>query len=300
VTWRRAVLATGVLLLGAVGCGDGRGPSSPEPDQAGRADRHEAAAPAVATADDRGSFSVPCTYSHSAGDDPIVHHDHASVSHEHDFFGATTTDSHSTSDSLLAGETTCRSVADRSAYWAPQLLDAGRPVAPTEVVAYYRTPVGVDARNVEPLPNGLEMIAGDADSTAEQDPRVSSWSCGPAGPKQPQPFQCPQRGAGLQLNLVFPVCWDGTNLGSADHRSHLATVVRADDGTAACPDSHPVVLPEVTVEVRYPPMAAPGPFTLASGPVTGGHGDILVAWDQDHLASEVETCLRANRRCDVP
>lgn len=295
MTWRRAVLATAALLLGAAGCGDGRASSpdaSPPAEASGR--------PAVATAEDRGSFSVPCTYSHSAGDDPIVHHDHGSASHMHDFFGAATTDSHSTGDSLLAGETTCRSVADRSAYWAPQLRDGGQPVTPTEVVAYYRTPVGVDARTVEPLPNGLEMIAGDADATTGQDSRVSSWSCGPAGPKQPEPFHCPQRGAGLQLNLVFPTCWDGENLGSADHRSHLAAVVRADDGTAACPASHPVVLPEVTVEVRYPPMAGPGPFTLASGPVTGGHGDILVAWDQDHLAGEVDTCLRANRRCDVP
>jgi hypothetical protein len=290
-----ALVASLALALAACGGGGGApgAQDAPGGDASGR--------PAVATASDRGSFNVPCAYSHSAGDDPIVHHDHGSISHQHDFFGATTTDSHSTSETLMAGETTCRSVADRSAYWAPQLRDAGRPVTPTEVVAYYRTPVGMDARHVEPLPNGLEMIAGDAEAASAQDPAVSSWSCGPAGRKQPVPFYCPARGAALQLNLVFPSCWDGRNLGSPDHRSHLATVVPAGgDDRVACPDSHPVALPEVAVEVRYPPLVDPGPFTLASGPVTGGHGDVLVAWDQAHLAGEVTTCLTANRRCDVP
>ena len=253
----RAAALLASLALALAACGAGGGSASPGADASGRA--------AVATPADRGSFNVPCEYSHSAGDDPIVHHDHGSISHQHDFFGATTTDSHSTSETLMAGDTTCRSVADRSAYWAPQLSDAGRPVTPTEVVAYYRTPVGMDARDVEPLPNGLEMIAGDAEATTAQDPAVSSWSCGPAGRKEPVPFHCPARGAALQLNLVFPSCWDGQNLGSVDHRSHLASVVPAGgDGRVTCPDSHPVALPEVSVEVRYPPLADAGPFTLAS------------------------------------
>lgn len=300
---RLAAIVTG-LWLAVAACGGGAGGDRADGGPAGGADRAGVTGrPAVATPDERGSFSVPCAYSHSAGDDPIVHHDHGSISHRHDFFGATTTDSHSTSESLMAGDTTCRSVADKSAYWAPQLLDGGRPVEPFEVVAYYRVPVGMDAREVQPLPNGLEMIAGDAEATEPQDPAVSSWSCGPAGPREPVPFRCPSRGAGLQLNLVFPACWDGVNLGSDDHRSHLAAVVRARgdaDARASCPDHHPVALPEVTVEVRYPPLADTGALTLASGPVTGGHGDILVAWDQDHLAAEVATCLAANRRCDVP
>ena len=144
------------------------------------------------------------------------------------------------------------------------------------------------------------MIAGDAEATTAQDPAVSSWSCGPAGRKEPVPFHCPARGAALQLNLVFPSCWDGQNLGSVDHRSHLASVVPAGGDRVTCPDHHPVALPEVSVEVRYPPLADASVNGPASGPVTGGHGDVLVAWDQDHLAGEVTTCLTANRRCDVP
>jgi Domain of unknown function (DUF1996) len=250
------------------------------------------------TAGDRGSFSVACEYSHSANDDPIVHAGHRGTSHRHDFFGATTTNAGSTAASLMAGGTTCRSVADRSAYWAPALEAGGRAVTPTHVQAYYRTPVGTDARLVRPLPNGLEMIAGDAEATDAQDPAVVRWSCGVAGDASPVPRRCAGPGAELRLRLVFPQCWDGEHLRSADHLGHLARLPEA-EGERGCPASHPVLLPETTVEVRYPTDLPPGDLTLASGPATGGHGDLLVAWDQDHLAGEVDTCLHRNLRCDV-
>jgi hypothetical protein len=248
---------------------------------------------------------VACGYSHSADDDPIVHAGHHGMSHRHDFFGATTTDAGSTAASLMAGGTTCRSVADRSAYWSPALLAGGRPVTPTHVQAYYRTPVGADAESVRPLPNGLEMIAGDATATAAQDPAVVHWSCGVQGDASPVPRRCAGEGAELRLVLVFPQCWDGEHLRSADHVSHVARlpqVAEAAGGAAVerrCPASHPVLLPETTVEVRYPTDLPPGQLSLASGPATGGHGDLLVAWDQAHLAAEVDTCLHRNLRCDV-
>jgi hypothetical protein len=226
------------------------------------------------------------------------------MSHRHDFFGATTTDAGSTAASLMAGGTTCRSVADRSAYWSPALLAGGRPVTPTHVQAYYRTPVGTDAGRVRPLPNGLEMIAGDAAATRAQDPAVVRWSCGVRGDASPVPRRCAGAGAELRLVLVFPQCWDGEHLRSADHVSHLAylpEVADGPDGAAErrCPASHPVLLPETTVEVRYPTDLPPGELALASGPATGGHGDLLVAWDQARLAAEVDTCLHRNLRCDV-
>ena len=53
------------------------------------------------------------------------------------------------------------------------------------------------------------------------------------------------------------------------------------------------------MELRYPSDGSDAPLTLASGPVTGGHGDALLAWDEDHVAAEVATCLTHNRNCDV-
>ena len=255
---------------------------------------HEVNGALVATADDRGSFNTPCAYSHSAPDDPIVHAGMSGMSHRHDFFGAVTTSSSSDVPSLLAGGTTCRSVADHSAYWAPSLLSGGVPVEPIEVNAYYRVPVGADASSVTAPPNGLEMIAGSADATAPQDTSVVSWACGNSSDYSPVPLNC-SAGAEQRLRLRFDPCWDGEHLRSADHRSHLAPL--SSGGT--CPESHPVLLPEITLELRYPSDGSTAPLTLASGPVTGGHGDALLAWDEDHIAGEVQTCLTHNRRCDV-
>jgi hypothetical protein len=248
----------------------------------------------IATASDQGSFSTPCGYSHSASDDPIVHPGHGGVSHRHDFFGATSTDAGSDAESLLAGDTTCRSVADRSAYWAPSLLAGGQPVAPTGLLAYYRVPVGADARQVEAPPNGLEMIAGDGSARDAQDPGVVRWQCGFMPEVSAVPQRCPV-GMDLRLFLTFDPCWNGDDLASSGHRSHLAPL--GDGGT--CPESHPVLIPQLMLELRYNTDGAAGELSLASGPLTGGHGDALLAWDEEHIGREVELCLQANRSCDV-
>lgn len=288
------VMVAGTLALGG-GAGGGDGGSG----GGGRGDDGDVAL--VAGVDRRGSFSVPCDLSHSAPDDPIVHRDHHGRSHRHDFFGATTTEASSTAATLVAGGTTCRSVFDKSAYWVPALLAGGRPVEPTRVVAYYRTPVGVDARQVAPPPNGLEMVAGDATADEAQDPSIVRWSCGVAGDASPVPPHCPAR-AELRVRVTFAPCWDGENLRAADHVGHLARLPGTDEQRAvtgaACPASHPVLLPEITLEVRYREVPG-GALGLASGWPTGGHGDVLVAWDRAHLAAEVDICLRRNLSCDV-
>lgn len=248
----------------------------------------------VATASDQGSFSTPCAYSHSAPDDPIVHPGHVGMSHRHDFFGATTTEAGSDAESLLAGGTTCRSVADRSAYWAPSLLAGGEPVTPSGLLAYYRVPVGADARLVEVPPNGLQMIAGDGAATEPQPAQIVRWQCGFMPDVGAVPQRCPA-GMDLRLFLTFDPCWNGEDLASPDHRSHLAPL--DDDG--ACPGSHPVLIPQLMLELRYNLDGTTGDVALASGPAIGGHGDALLAWDEEHISGEVELCLRRNRSCDV-
>src|SRR3546814_9394577 len=88
-------------------------------------------------------FKVECGWSHTATDDPIVHHGHPGRSHLHDFFGNTATDARSTPESLVGGDTTCQNKLDTAAYWAPALLRDGEALRPTGSVAYYRPGVGV-------------------------------------------------------------------------------------------------------------------------------------------------------------
>lgn len=297
------VVALSAALLVAACSGDVDGQATSGDVPGGEAAQEgEASGVLVATEDQRGSFMTPCEHSHFGPDDPIVHAGHTGASHMHEFFGATATDASSTAESLLAGETTCRSAADRSAYWVPALFVDGEQVKPQEVIAYYRVPLGADARQVQVPPNGLEMIAGDQDAEAPQDPEVVHWSCGTSDEQSPVPTPC-WPGAQPLFRLAFAPCWDGENLRSPDHHSHLARL--GDDGS--CPESHPVLLPELTLEVRYPDtggLASPGPqpdVALASGsiPITGSHGDALLAWDEEFITGEVETCLQDNLYCDV-
>ncbi|MEZ5258374.1 MAG: DUF1996 domain-containing protein [Ilumatobacteraceae bacterium] len=50
---------------------------------------------------------------------------------------------------------------------------------------------------------------------------------------------------------MSPSCWDGENLDSWDHRSHMAYPHYAGPDRV-CPSSHPVMLPEITFGFQFP------------------------------------------------
>jgi hypothetical protein len=64
----------------------------------------------------------------------------------------------------------------------------------------------------------------------------------------------------------------------------------------ACPASHPVKVPGISLIVRYPIQGGPG-ITLASGGEYSGHADFFNAWNQAELTRLVEGCLNARRHC---
>ncbi len=161
------------------------------------------------------------------------------------FFGAVQADASSTAESLLASETFCDQQLDHSSYWAPALLDRGDVVQPDKVTAYYRPGHGIDPTTVEPYPLGLKMIAGTAHSGPRPSTKVASWTCGVSPRNEPSPPDCPPD-SGLRMIVTFPDCWDGTNLDSPDHRSH---VVYSTGG--ACPPTHPVAVPQLTATLAY-------------------------------------------------
>ncbi len=57
---------------------------------------------------------------------------------------------------------------------------------------------------------------------------------------------CPR---GIRATIIFPSCWDGKNLDSPDHRSHMAYSGRQALAGDSCPSSHPVRVPQVMYEV---------------------------------------------------
>ena len=82
---------------------------------------------------------------------------------------------------------------------------------------------------------------------------------------------------GLRLHVISPDCWDSERLDSADHQSHMAYSSRS-----ACPRSHPVALPALSLVVQY---AASGRARteLASVGQFSAHVDFMNAWDQARL-----------------
>ncbi|CAN8096042.1 unnamed protein product [Discula destructiva] len=104
---------------------------------------------------------------------------------------------------------------------------------------------------------------------------------------------CPD---GIRFELMFPSCWDGKNLDSTDHRSHVAYPDLVIDGV--CPDDFPVRLPGLFYETIWD-MAAytdrAGIFAISNGDPLGFgyHGDFIMGWEETDtftLQDAVDTC----------
>ena len=228
-----------------------------------------------------GSFGVRCGYSHTSNDDPIVHPGDAGASHTHDFFGATDTDAFTTEESLAVSPSLCDSSGDLSAYWTPTLYANDVAVTPVESAAYYRASTNSDLDAITAPPNGLKMLSAGAE-----------WTCARVDDPTPAMPSCPDSSL-TRLLLAFPDCWDGKNLDSADHRAHVAV---SDHGR--CPDSHPVAMTRLILEVRYKiPQGAE--VSLASGDLGSAHGDAFIHWRPEVIQQELKYCVKRTINCDL-
>jgi hypothetical protein len=161
-------------------------------------------------------------------------------------------------------------------------------------VVYYRRAGGGRGPGVHPFPVGLRMIAGNAKATSDQSLSVVAWDCGGGGLESPHMYQCPgTASAPIHASLIFPSCWDGVHLDSADHKSHMAYA--ASNGT--CPADHPVSLPEITFELDYPGVGGGPNYSLASGGIYSLHGDFIALWDNQVQNALVSACLNGAREC---
>lgn len=239
-------------------------------------------------------FVAECGSSHRLADDPIVYPGQPGVSHMHSFFGSTVTDAHTTLEDLQGSGTTCDPVADVSAYWVPTMYRNGQPIEPASATFYYLGEGVHDdvIAEIQPMPLGLKMIAGNAGATGPGDSRAR-WSCLHAGHVPPSTdfVECPD-GTMLESYLDFPQCWNGTDLDSPDHKSHMAYPVAGE-----CPGTHPVPLPKLRQVLRYPVSGDTSGLELASGPGYTMHGDFFNAWPEDEMAQRVRDCINPVIKC---
>lgn len=240
-----------------------------------------------------GQFVVNCRYSHTAQNDPIVHFDMEGMSHSHDFYGAVSVDHTSLAEDLLDDGTTCAKKVDTASYWHPTVYLGDEAVEPLDLNAYYRAAPGVDPLDVETMPLGLALVAGDQFASEPQEGEATGWTCGTRTDVSDDPPECPQS-APLHLVLTFQDCWDGEYLDAVDQASHVAY-----SAGGACPATHPVHIPQLTMSVRFPIFGPVDDLRLASGNVYSAHGDFLNAWEPDGLLREIEACIHRDVVCNL-
>jgi len=275
-----------------------------------------------------GAFRFICQPGQLNWDDPIVYPGQPGGSpHLHQWFGNTAANALSTYASLRReGESTCMGPLNRSAYWMPAMLADGRTVVrPDYLTVYYkRFPAAAPecrdlARACLPLPHGLRYIFGyDMLRMGTEQPENTGrmrWKCvTPDNRTLGEPVSrleglvCPPEHL-LIVNLAAPDCWDGRNLDSADHRSHMA--YPAFDGTSAkarCPASHPYLIPQFTLGATWLIRADDNIATwhLASDRMPGMpampagssfHSDWFGAWDPATLQAWTDNCIDRRLSC---
>jgi len=267
----------------------------------------------LGTPSDIGQFRIPCGYSHMAFDDPIVYPGRPGAAHLHTFFGNTGTNASSTEQSIRdTGSSTCLGgTINRTAYWVPSMIDTatGKPIVPDFAVFYYKQGYTLTPSSaIQPMPAGLRMIAGDPTSSKPGSPGTR-FKCiaGPNNSNDQYGSAIPSCDAGALLyqEVFFPQCWDGRNLDSPDHKSHMSYVVQVSGGYT-CPSTHPVALPQVTFNIAYTVQTqdAARAWRLASDTydtsLPGGyssHGDWFNGWKKDVSDLWNADCVQTSKDC---
>ncbi|KAI9367308.1 hypothetical protein BJX61DRAFT_317305 [Aspergillus egyptiacus] len=238
--------------------------------------------------------------------------------------------------SLLGGDcTSCAVKQDKSAYWAPAMYFIDGESGDAELVdevggllAYYL----LYGEGVQAFPDDFRMIAGDPFlrnfSWPVPDPPKSEWTGDQASQaalaqkalgfnclnyeKDPEPslgrhflpdkaFLDANCKDGIRIELMFPSCWNGKDVDSDDHKSHVAYPSLVMDGT--CPEGfeHRIVsLFFETIWDTYAFKDRDGYFALSTGDPTGFgyHGDFMHGWEPGVLEEAVKTCTNPSGRVE--
>ncbi|MFH8403852.1 DUF1996 domain-containing protein [Streptomyces sp. NPDC018019] len=232
--------------------------------------------------------------------------------HMHDYVGNLATDAFSSDRELAGAGTTCGN-GDRSTYYWPvlRLRDNGRErdadapgggqdgnvgtiLRPAEVSLTFD---GTGTGKVSAMPPFLRNLTGDAKALTNGPANANaSWSCTGFEDRQLKNKYpvCP-RGSKVVRSLVFPSCWDGRNIDSANHRTHVVFP----DGNGRCRDGFRAV-PRLVQRLTYaiPPNT---PYAVDSfpdqlhNPVTD-HGDFINVMPQRLMRTAVD-CVNSGRDC---
>lgn len=242
--------------------------------------------------------------------------------HMHDYVGNQANNAFASDDDLANGDTTCEDPGDKSTYYWPvvrlqngtQEQDAATPgggiegnageiVTPKQVTLTF---VGSPQGEVTAMPRLLRIITGDAKAFVNGNANANaSWSCTGFEDRQLKDKYpiCPQ-GSDVVRTFKFQSCWDGANIDSANHRTHVAFA----DAQGNCPSGFraiPQLVQRIVYDVDAPSLDDGGRttplFALDSfpeqqhKPVTD-HGDFINVFDEG-LMQEMVDCINSGRQC---
>ncbi|KAK2759360.1 hypothetical protein FQN54_002838 [Arachnomyces sp. PD_36] len=270
---------------------------------------------ALGSAQTTDEFTVSCNTLTIQRSDPIVDPGEAS-GHVHVVAGGTafqrTMDQDTAKNSM---GTTCDKDIDKSSYWVPQLYHQTSD-GKFEIVenqgnaAYYlnracnytsgATECDNDQNKIVAMapPAGLRMVAGDPELRTYDDSNVEqqaiSHMCLKEGGSTETKSLPQEHCLRMRSQVYFPSCWNGQDLDSDDHKSHMAYPDSGYNG-GVCPQSHPIAIYSLFYEFFFDtsPFEDYENLVYAMGDPTGYgfHGDFINGWtDQAALQDAFATC----------
>jgi len=219
----------------------------------------------------------------------------------------------------LTSQSTCTTIVvpqDKSNYWTPSIYhqdatNGSFTLMPASFNIYYLVRGTDSGDTVVAPPEGLVMLAGNPNrrtyNASNFEDQAVSYVCldysgshngDPAWAERQDFFShnCPN---GMRAQVFFPSCWDGQNLDSADHKSHMSYPVE-NYNNGHCPPSHPVhiisIFYEMIVSTDQFDYHGAGTWVLSNGDTTGlgFHGDFAMGWtDPGLITSLINNCPNA-------
>jgi hypothetical protein len=218
-----------------------------------------------------------------------------------------------------ATQTTCDKAIDHSNYWVPALYHQradkmfemvkwnGAAVYYQKRACNYSASIQYCDKTKVPLafPYGFRMLAGDAtrrtQNNSDYAQRAVSVMCiFDGGSKEYNGFP-PRHCNTIRAQVYFPSCWDGVNLDSPDHKSHVAYPAVGDYNGGVCPQSHPVALLSIFYEFFLDTSSYTdfNRFAFANGDPTGYgyHGDFVMGWTDRTLLQNAHAACVTSANC---